>query len=93
MLFRDIKYLISFALQLWIYATPVIYPSSVAGQFKWIVALNPMSGLIEAHRAMILGHQAIPWGALSFSIVSTVIIFVTGLVYFRSIEKRFADVI
>jgi homopolymeric O-antigen transport system permease protein len=92
-LFRDIKYLVSFILQLWIYATPVIYPLSVAGKFKWLVTLNPMSGLIEAHRAMILGHQAVNFEILAGSIIVTLIIFFTGIIYFKSIEHYFADVI
>lgn len=92
-LFRDIKFLTNFLLSLWIYATPVIYPLSVAGQFKWIVILNPMSGLIEAHRAMILGHQVINWGSLLFSVIFTIIIFISGLFYFKKIEQKFADII
>lgn len=92
-LFRDIKYLVSFILQLWIYATPVIYPFSVAGKFKWLVTINPMSGLIEAHRSMMLGHQAVNYSIFAISIVLTLIIFTTGLLYFKSIERKFADVI
>ena len=57
--YRDVRYAIPFFIKLLIFITPVIYPISMAGKYKWILALNPMSGFIEAHRAMLLGHQAI----------------------------------
>jgi lipopolysaccharide transport system permease protein len=91
--YRDVKYALPFFIQLWIYATPVIYPASVAGQFEWVVKLNPMSGLIEAHRTMILGHHPINWGMLGSSMVFSLIIFISGIYYFKSVERYFADVI
>jgi len=90
-LFRDVKIVISFILQLWIYATPVIYPLSVAGNFKWIVVLNPMTGLIETHRSIFLGTPAIPWGSFIYSIITAILVFWSGMLYFKSIERRFAD--
>lgn len=90
-LYRDVKIIISFVLQLWIYATPVIYPLSVAGNFRWIVILNPMTGLIEAHRSIFLGVPTIPWISLLYSTLSAFVIFWSGMVYFKSIERRFAD--
>jgi len=90
-LYRDVKIIISFILQLWIYATPVIYPLSVAGNFKWIVVLNPMTGLIETHRAIFLGTPAIPWGSFIYSIIAAILVFWSGMLYFKSIERRFAD--
>jgi lipopolysaccharide transport system permease protein len=92
-LFRDVKFLIGFIIQLWLYATPVIYPLSVAGQFEWLVKLNPMTGLIETHRAIFLGVSSLQLGLLAFSAVISIIVFWTGLIYFKSMEKRFADVI
>jgi lipopolysaccharide transport system permease protein len=91
--FRDIRFIIPFFMQLLLFATPVIYPASVAGKFKWIVSLNPMTGLIEAHRALILGHQAINYGMIGISIIMIILIFITGLIYFRSVEHYFADII
>jgi len=91
--YRDVKYVFPFFIQLWIYATPVIYPASVAGKFEWVVKLNPMSGLIEAHRAMILGHQGINFGMLGISALFAVIIFISGAFYFKSVERYFADII
>ncbi len=92
-LYRDVRYLTSFLVQLWIYATPVIFPLNVAGRFQWIVNFNPMSGLINTHRTVILNHQAIDYPVLIFSMFMSVVIFLSGVVYFRSIEHKFADVI
>lgn len=90
-LYRDVKIVTSFILQLWIYATPVIYPLSVAGSFRWIVILNPMTGLIETHRSIFLGTPAIPWASLIYSICAALLVFWGGMLYFKSIERRFAD--
>jgi lipopolysaccharide transport system permease protein len=92
-IYRDVKFLIGFIMQLWIYATPVIYPLSVAGQFKWIVTLNPMTGLVEAHRALFLGKPEIDLMVLLYSMVFSIFIFISGFYYFKLMEKRFADVI
>lgn len=90
-LYRDVRIVLSFIMQLWIYATPVIYPLSVAGNFRWIVVLNPMTALIETHRSIFLGQPAIPWAGLLYSTLATFAIFWSGMVYFKSIERRFAD--
>jgi len=91
--YRDVKYVIPFFVQLLIFVTPVIYPLSIAGKFRWLLALNPMTGFIEAHRAMILGNQAINYGMIGISIGLTIIIFITGLMYFNQVERKFADII
>jgi len=90
-LYRDVKIIITFILQLWIYATPVIYPLSVAGKFRWVVILNPMTGLIEAHRSIFLNTPPIPWGSLTYSLIAAIVTFITGMMYFKTIERRFAD--
>ncbi len=90
--YRDVQYALPFMIQLIMYATPVIYPVSLAGKYEWILALNPLSGLVEAHRAAILG-QAINWNMLGISIFITAVVLVTGYMYFRSVEKYFADII
>jgi len=89
--YRDIKYVIPFFFQLLIFMTPVIYP--ISGRFKWLLQLNPMSGLIEAHRVLILGNYPIDWRILLISIVFTIIIFISGLLYFKRVERYFADII
>lgn len=91
--YRDVRHALPFFIQLWIFASPVIYPATEAGPYKWIVALNPVSGLLEAHRAVILGHQTVNWGMLGISILLTMMIFISGMYYFKSVERYFADII
>lgn len=91
--YRDVKYVIPFFFQLLIFVTPVIYPVSVSGRFHWILFLNPMSGYIEAHRALWLGNYPVEWGMLGVSVALTVVIFVFGLAYFQSVERYFSDYI
>lgn len=92
--YRDIRYVIPYFIQLILFATPVIYPISVVPEkFRWLLALNPMAGVIEAHRACYLGHQAINWEQFMVSLTIGIIIFITGIYYFRSVEREFADVI
>jgi lipopolysaccharide transport system permease protein len=81
-------------LQLLIFVTPVIYPTSIAPEkWRWLLSLNPMAGFIEAHRAVILGHQAINWESFGISVILTLIIFTLGVAYFKSTERFFADLI
>ena len=91
--YRDVKYVIPFFFQLLIFVTPVIYPVSVSGRFRWILFLNPISGYVEAHRGIWLGTYPVEWGMVGVSVVLTIIIFVIGLAYFQSVERYFADYI
>jgi len=91
--YRDIRYVIPFMVQLWLFLTPVIYPVSIAKNYSWILYLNPMAGIIESFRASILGHKAIPWAQLGFSTALTIFLFVAGVIYFNSMEREFADVV
>lgn len=91
--YRDVGYVLPFFIQLMLFVTPVIYPSSIAPNFRSVLALNPMTGIIDAHRAMILGGLPINWGALGISAVLVILIFVTGSAYFKKVERYFADII
>lgn len=91
--YRDVGFIMPFFIQLMMYVTPVIYPVSIAPNYKHILALNPMTGIIEAHRALILGIHDINYTSLVFSVVITLIIFTTGAIYFRSVERKFADIV
>lgn len=91
--YRDVGFIMPFFIQLMMYVTPVIYPVSIAPNFKHILALNPMTGIIETHRALILGIRDVNYTSLLFSVVITIIIFVTGAIYFRSVERKFADIV
>ncbi|MBU4464016.1 MAG: ABC transporter permease [Proteobacteria bacterium] len=92
--YRDIRYVIPFLIQLWMFVSPVIYPvSMVKEKYQWLLALNPMGGVIEAYRASLLGHVPINWFLLGLSTVIIIILFLSGLYYFRRMERTFADVI
>jgi lipopolysaccharide transport system permease protein len=93
--YRDFRYVIPFLLQLWMFATPSIYMQANAprgGALGVALKLNPMTGLIEAFRASVLGGP-IPWGALLMSSLCSAVLFVAGCLYFRKAEDKFADVI
>ena len=92
--YRDIRYAIPFLIQVWMFVSPVIYPVSlVHGNYQWLLALNPMGGVIHAYRAALLGHQPIDWGLLGLSTLIILALFLGGLYYFRRMEKVFADVV
>lgn len=92
--YRDIKYTLPFGIQLWLFLTPIIYPTSIIPeQFRFLVALNPLAGIIDAFRASLLPTRQVDWGTLLISLALTVVIFILGLVYFRKTERAFADII
>ena len=91
--YRDIKHALPFMVQLWFFASPVIYPlSMVPERYRWLVSLNPVTGIIESTRALI-GGRALPWDTLGISCVGIVVVFAWGFWYFQRTERRFADVI
>lgn len=91
--YRDVRYVTPFVLQLLLFVTPVIYVvSSVPESLRPFYAINPLVGIISGFRACLLGTGAIPWHALSISLVMTVLLLVTGLWYFRRIEHALADI-
>jgi lipopolysaccharide transport system permease protein len=92
--YRDIRYIVPFLTQLWMYATPVVYPSSLLGEpWRTLYGLNPMAGVIEGFRWALLGSGTSPGGIIYISALATVILLVTGIIYFRRMEKRFADIV
>jgi len=92
--YRDIRYAIPFLIQIWMFLSPVIYPVSlVSEKYQWLLALNPMGGLIHAYRASLLGHQPVDWPLLGLSALIIVALFLGGLYYFRRMEKVFADIV
>lgn len=92
--FRDVRYGMGLFIQLFMYASPVVYPaSSVPEAYRLIYAINPMVGVIEGFRAALLGTTAIPWDFIAMGMVSSIVILFSGLVYFRRMEKFFADVV
>jgi len=91
--FRDINYAMNFIVQLLMYAAPVVYPTTlIPERFQFWYALNPMVGVIEGFRSALLDTIDMPWTWILSGTVSALFLFVTGLVYFRSRERIFADV-
>lgn len=92
--YRDIRYTLPFVTQLWLYITPVAYPSSlVPVAWRPWYALNPMVGVVDGFRWALLGGSGAPPSTIVFSCFAVLIIFVSGLFYFRRTERTFADVI
>ena len=91
--YRDIGYILPFFIQLMLFLTPVIYPASLTGIYSWFLAMNPMTGVIKAARAALLGNFPINWELLGISSIVCFVVFVFGLYYFNKTEKYFADII
>ncbi|HKJ27324.1 MAG TPA: ABC transporter permease [Anaerolineales bacterium] len=92
--YRDIRYAMSLVVTLLMYAAPVVYPaSSVPEKWRLLYAVNPMVGVIEGFRASLLDTTAMPWDFIWMGTVSALVFFFSGLVYFRRMEKIFADVV
>lgn len=96
--FRDINYLIPFLAQVWMYLTPVIYGTTlIPERFRWLLAPNPMTGVVEGFRWALLGRHladATPPGPLfAMSIAITLLVLASGAVFFRRTGRTFADIV
>jgi lipopolysaccharide transport system permease protein len=92
--YRDVRFALSFAMQLLMYAAPVVYPASlVPEKFRLLYALNPMVGVIEGFRSSLLGTNPMPWDLLLVGSLSATVIALMGLTTFRRMERVFADVV
>jgi len=92
--YRDVRYAIPFLIQFWLFATPIAYPSSVVPE-RWrpLYGLNPMAGVVEAFRWALLGKAEGPGPMLAVSVAAVILLLISGLFYFRRMEKTFADVV
>lgn len=91
--YRDVRYALPFFIQILLFITPVIYPASIAGKYSWVLAFNPMTGVIQSARAALLGTTPINWLLLSISFVVCLIILAIGIFLFKKVERYFADII
>ena len=92
--YRDVKYVVPFALQLGMFATPVVYPADLVPQaYRVLYGLNPMVGVVEGFRWALLGQAAPDRAMIAASVAAVLVVFLTGLRYFRKVEGYFADVI
>jgi lipopolysaccharide transport system permease protein len=91
--YRDLRVVIPFLLQFWLYATPVVYPlSALPGRYRLLARVNPLTGVVEAFRNSLTG-QPIGWGALAYSTAVAVAVLAGGAFYFRRMERQFADIL
>lgn len=91
--YRDVRYVLPFFIQIMMFLAPVIYPASITGIYSWFLAMNPMTGVIKAARAAILGNFPINWELLGISSLACFLIFIFGFWYFKRTEKYFADIV
>ncbi len=91
--YRDVAYVLPFFIQLGLFVTPVIYPSSITGIYSWFLAMNPMAGVIKTARNALLGTFPINWLQLGISALACLFLLVFGYYYYRRTEKDFADIV
>ncbi len=91
--YRDIRYALPFVIQLWMFATPIIYPSSlIPDKWRWLFRINPLTGLIEGYRSAIFGKPFDLTG-LAISIFFIFVVLIYSAYTFRQMERRFADIV
>jgi lipopolysaccharide transport system permease protein len=90
--YRDVRYVVPFAIQLWLFVTPIVYASSSIDEpWRTISAVNPMVGVVEGFRWATLGTGNAPWELIGISLLSAIVLFFAGLAYFDRVERAFAD--
>jgi lipopolysaccharide transport system permease protein len=92
--YRDIKYTIPFLVQLWMFASPIVYPTTmIPEKYRLIYGLNPLVGVIEGFRSILLGTIPFPTYMVLLSAFVSLILFFIGILYFKQMERYFADII
>lgn len=92
--YRDIRYTIPFMVQLWMFASPIVYPASIVpAKYQYIYALNPMVGIIEGMRSILLRTVPLPTQNILISALVSSLLFIGGIFYFKQVERYFADII
>lgn len=92
--FRDVRYITTFLTQLWLFATPIAYPSSLLSEpWRTIYGINPMVGVVEGFRWALLGTDTAPGAIIVVSSIVALALLISGALYFRRMEKTFADVV
>jgi lipopolysaccharide transport system permease protein len=92
--YRDVRYVVPFLVQFWMYASPIIYPTSMLpARYRTLYALNPMVGVVDGFRWALLGSQTAPGPVIAVSAAATILFLLGGALYFRRMEAQFADVV
>jgi lipopolysaccharide transport system permease protein len=90
--YRDFRYVVPFMMQVIMYLSPVVYPvGMIPPRYRWLLACNPMAGIIDGYRSAILG-RSLDLVTFGVSTLSTLLLLAAGLYYFRRVERRFADI-
>lgn len=93
-IYRDVRYVVPFLVQFWMFASPVAYPTSlVPDRWRWLYGLNPMAGVIEGFRWALTGHGNPPGGLLGASCAAVLLLVLSGILYFQRMEGVIADVV
>lgn len=95
--YRDLRFLVSFGVQLWMYITPVIYPLSILKNnypdYVWAIVVNPLTSIIETFKIAFLGQGTFEWVYLLYSLVFTIVVMIFGMLTFNKVQRSFMDVI
>lgn len=92
--YRDLVFVVSFGVQLWMYATPIVYPiSRIPEKWQWLIALNPMSAIVETFRYAFLGAGGIKAWHLGLSLGMTIVLLTLGIIVFNRVERTFMDTV
>ena len=92
--YRDVRYIVPFVIQVWMFSTPIVYPSSLLpASWRTIYGLNPMVGVVEGFRWALLGTNTVPGFMIAVSATAALLILIGGAFYFRHMEKSFADIV
>lgn len=92
--YRDVRHLIPFMTQIWLFVTPIAYPSSLVPEnWRFVYGLNPMAGVVEGFRWALLGKSNVSWSLVTISSLMVLFLLIGGVLYFRRMERTFADVV
>ena len=92
--YRDLRFLVTFGVQLWMYATPVIYPvSAIPERWQWVAAVNPITPIVETFRYAFLGAGTFSWVMLGYSFIAMLVVFFLGVILFNRVEQTFMDTV
>jgi lipopolysaccharide transport system permease protein len=92
--YRDVRYVVPFLVQFWMYASPIIYPSSmIPARYRTLYALNPIVGVVDGFRWALLGTKTAPGPVVAVSAAATLLFLLGGALYFRRMETEFADIV
>lgn len=91
--YRDVRYVLPFFIQMLLFVTPVIYPASMLGKWSWVLAINPLTGVMKAARAALFGSEPINWMLIGLSAGAGFVLFVIGVYLFKKTERLFADIV